>query len=77
MQESIFYNLTFNGMDNEIGDQLHQFYSKKDVLVTGGASFIGSHLVELLLKLGAKVKVIDDFSSGAIENLKNTKNVHL
>ena len=75
MQESIFYNLTFNGMDNEIGDQLHQFYSKKDVLVTGGASFIGSHLVELLLKLGAKVKVIDDFSSGAIENLKNTKNV--
>ena len=71
----IFYNLIFNGTDNEIGDQLHQFYSKKDVLVTGGASFIGSHLVESLLRLGAKVKIIDDFTSGQLENLKDVKNV--
>ena len=77
MQDSIFYNLTINGMDNEIGDQLHQFYSNKDVLVTGGASFIGSHLVDLLLSLGAKVKVIDDFSSGQMENLMNQNNVTL
>ncbi len=39
------------------------------VLVTGGASFIGSHLVDKLLKLGATVRVADNLSSGRIENL--------
>lgn len=40
------------------------------MLVTGGASFIGSHLVDTLLKKGADVKVADDFSSGRLENLE-------
>ena len=40
------------------------------VLVTGGASFIGSHLVEDLVAEGANVCVADDFSSGATENLE-------
>jgi UDP-glucose 4-epimerase len=39
------------------------------VLVTGGASFIGSHLVEHLLDVGATVRVADDFSSGSRANL--------
>lgn len=39
------------------------------VLVTGGASFIGSHLVEDLVAEGADVRVADDFSSGETENL--------
>ena len=39
------------------------------VLVTGGASFIGSHLVEDLVELGARVRVADDFSSGTQSNL--------
>lgn len=39
------------------------------VLVTGGASFIGSHLVDRLVALGAVVRVADDLSSGRIENL--------
>ena len=39
------------------------------VLVTGGASFIGSHLVDSLLGYGANVVVADDFSSGQLSNL--------
>jgi nucleoside-diphosphate-sugar epimerase len=38
-------------------------------LVTGGASFIGSHLVDALLERGANVRVVDDLSSGRVENI--------
>src|SRR5437762_14016110 len=40
------------------------------VLVTGGASFIGSHLVDRLVELGASVRVADDLSSGRLDNLQ-------
>ncbi len=45
-------------------------WNNKKVLVTGGASFIGSHLVDELLKRGANVRVVDDLSSGKIDNVK-------
>src|SRR5215211_5879909 len=45
------------------------FWNQRSVLVTGGASFIGSHLVEHLVRLGAAVRVADDLSSGRLENL--------
>lgn len=43
--------------------------SKKRFLVTGGAGFIGSHIVEALVNGGAYVRVLDNFSSGKLENL--------
>lgn len=44
-------------------------WSNKNVLVTGGCSFIGSHLVEALVERGARVRAADDLSSGIRENL--------
>lgn len=38
-------------------------------LVTGGAGFIGSHLVERLVELGASVRVLDNFTTGKMENI--------
>lgn len=43
------------------------------VLVTGGAGFIGSHLAERLLKDGNRVVVVDNLSTGSIENIESFK----
>jgi dTDP-glucose 4,6-dehydratase len=41
----------------------------KSILVTGGAGFIGSHLAEDLVNNGFSVKIIDDFSTGSVNNI--------
>jgi UDP-glucose 4-epimerase len=46
----------------------------KPILVTGGAGFIGAHLVERLLQDGQTVVVIDDLSTGSLKNLAAVKN---
>jgi len=50
-------------------DRIEESYRDRTVLVTGGASFIGSHLVDRLLEVGAEIHIIDDFSSGRRENV--------
>lgn len=47
-------------------------WEDRNVLVTGGASFIGSHLVDRLCVLGARVTVVDNLTSGRIQNLGNS-----
>ena len=41
------------------------------VLVIGGAGFIGSHLVDRLVRDGYRVRVVDNLSGGGVENIKH------
>jgi GDP-D-mannose 3', 5'-epimerase len=52
------------------------WYSGKKILVTGGAGFIGSWLVESLVRLGADVFVVDNLWRGSLENLKKIESDH-
>jgi len=45
-----------------------------NILVTGGSGFIGSHVCELLIKKKHKAIIIDDLSSGSLDNLLNLNN---
>ena len=47
------------------------FWSGKRVLVTGGASFIGSTLTDKLLDRGAHVRIVDDLTSGHLDNIRS------
>jgi nucleoside-diphosphate-sugar epimerase len=43
-------------------------------LITGGAGFIGSHLAAEIITRGHRVHVLDDLSTGAIDNIRELKN---
>jgi nucleoside-diphosphate-sugar epimerase len=45
-------------------------WKNRSILVTGGASFIGSHLVDALVERGSNVRIVDDLSSGRKENIQ-------
>ena len=50
---------------------------KMRLLVTGGAGFIGSHFIDLVVSLGGQVVVVDDLSSGRADNLPAHRSVEL
>ena len=53
----------------ETVNRLRTFYEGKSVLVTGGAGFIGGHLCDALLSLGASITVLDDLSNSLLDHL--------
>ncbi len=53
--------------------KLTSFYANKKVLVTGGAGFIGSHIAQKLVELGAQVTILDNFCTGSHENIAHIK----
>ena len=48
--------------------------SQKTFIITGGAGFIGSHLVDRVIQNGHRTIIIDDFSEGRKENIAHHKN---
>jgi UDP-N-acetylglucosamine/UDP-N-acetylgalactosamine 4-epimerase len=52
------------------------FFKDKQVLVTGGAGFIGSNLVNRLLDEGAFVRVLDNLETGKRENIEPFQSNH-
>ncbi len=53
--------------------EVQEFYHDKNVLVTGGCGFIGSHICEKLLDLGANITILDNLATGSIENIQTCK----
>lgn len=55
-----------------MNNKLQAFYKNKKILITGGAGFIGSHLVDALVALDANVTVLDNLSTGNLANLEHS-----
>lgn len=53
---------------------MNSFWKSKKVLVTGGAGFIGSHVVEKLVAREATVSIMDNLISGSLDNVAKVKN---
>lgn len=52
---------------------MNNFYKNLPVLITGGCGFIGSHLAEQLVHLDARVTILDNLSTGSLENIATIK----
>lgn len=53
---------------------MNHWYTNKKVLITGGAGFVGSHLSESLITHGAHVRILDDLSTGSLDNIASIAN---
>ena len=60
-------------MINDFGEFMSEIYQNKigNCIITGGAGFIGSHLVDKLVSLDIDTKVFDNLSAGSLSNLSN------
>ena len=54
-----------------------EFTSFSEVLVTGGTGFVGGHLLDRLLAEWSKVTILDDFSTGQMQNISRHKNLEV
>jgi UDP-glucose 4-epimerase len=61
-------------LNNDGSKATQSKHTPKRVLVTGGAGFIGSHLVELLIARGDQICIIDNLSTGRLQNLSGVIN---
>ena len=61
-------------VNKEVRDKYGKISKSMKCLVTGGAGFIGSNIVEQLIKLGHQVIVLDNLSTGKLSNLHQVKN---
>lgn len=52
---------------------MNNFYKDRPVLITGGCGFIGSHVAEQLVNLGAHITILDDLSTGNLDNIAHFK----
>ena len=52
---------------------ISNLYDTLPVLITGGCGFIGSHIAEKLVALGARVTIMDNLSSGSLSNIEHIK----
>jgi UDP-glucose 4-epimerase len=61
-----------------LGKKNKKNFKRQDLkyLITGGAGFLGSHLVEKLLNKKNKITILDNLSTGRKENIKNFKNIN-
>jgi UDP-glucuronate decarboxylase len=67
--------IIFEDIEKIKSDSKGEGFAGKNVLVTGGAGFIGSWLCDVLVSFGAEVTCVDDFSTGRIKNIDHlTKN---
>ena len=57
-----------------IDQRIKEYFENKNILITGGAGFIGSHLSEMLVNFNAKVTIVDDLSTGDLTNLESIIN---
>src|SRR5438128_11356761 len=59
----------YNYRPNSLEHDVRQYNSRKRILVTGGAGFLGSHLCERLLSQGNEVLCVDNYLTGRRQNI--------
>jgi UDP-glucose 4-epimerase len=73
MRQQAPHITNFNRLLESLRDGMSDFSTPQHCIVTGGAGFIGSHLVDALLARGHAVTAVDNLSTGHAENLRHAR----